>query len=73
MSVVRNDLSLCIGCGVCEMVCPMDVMYLDTEKKKSVIAYIQNCQTCGQCWLRCPTGSLGFQSEANTFAINACR
>jgi len=73
MSVVRKDLSSCIGCASCATVCPMDVMYFDSEKGKSVIAYVQQCITCGQCWLNCPTDSIGLQSESANFALNAAR
>lgn len=73
MSVVRKNLTLCIGCGSCATVCPMDVMYLDQENNKSVIAYVQQCITCGQCWLNCPTDSIAIQNESANFAINAAR
>jgi NAD-dependent dihydropyrimidine dehydrogenase PreA subunit len=51
----------------------MDVMYYDATSNKSVIAYIHQCITCGQCWLNCPSGSLAIQSEIVDFAINAGR
>lgn len=73
MSVVRKDLSLCIGCGSCAKVCPMDVMYLDADHGKSVIAYVQQCITCGQCWINCPTDSIGLQNEAVDFGTNSVR
>jgi len=73
MSVVRKNLNACIGCRSCEKVCPMDVMYYDAASNKSVIAYIHQCITCGQCWLNCPSGSLAIQSEIVDFAINAGR
>ncbi len=59
MSVKRNSVSACIGCGTCYKVCPMDVFRIDTENMKSVIAYPESCQTCGQCYLNCPTGAIG--------------
>ncbi len=70
MSVIRQDLSACTGCGMCVRVCPMDVFRLDTEHMKSVIAYVQSCQTCGQCWLNCPTDSIGLQDAEVSFGIN---
>lgn len=53
MTVKRNSLGLCIGCGTCARICPMDVMRFSTEHNKSVIAYPENCQSCGQCYLAC--------------------
>lgn len=73
MAVTRKDLEVCIGCRTCETVCPMDVMYYDAEQNKSVIAYVQQCISCGQCWLRCPSGSLGLSSELADFAVTAGR
>ena len=73
MSVVRNDLSACIGCGMCVDICPMDVMRLDAEHGKSVIAHVAQCMTCGQCWLHCPTESIAIQNETATFGLNAGR
>lgn len=52
------------------MVCPMDVFRLDAEHQKSVIAYVQSCQTCGQCWLNCPTDSIGLQDAEISFGMN---
>ncbi|MBC5584252.1 4Fe-4S dicluster domain-containing protein [Eggerthella sp. NSJ-70] len=75
MSVIRNDLNLCQGstCRMCEKICPMDVMYFSEEHNKSVIAYVDNCMSCGQCWLNCPSHSLGFQTEQTGPATNAGR
>ncbi len=58
MSVARKNYAACIGCKNCVNRCPMDVFYYDAEKKKSVIAYPENCQSCGQCYLACSTDSL---------------
>lgn len=43
----------------------MDVMRLDRSAMKSVIAYPENCQSCGQCYLNCPSDSLGI--DASTY------
>lgn len=63
MSVVRVDLSKCIGCESCVKVCPMDVFYFDHTAHKSVIAYPENCQ--GR--------SLGMSNDMFGFAIPAMR
>ncbi|MGD9211766.1 MAG: ferredoxin family protein [Desulfobacteraceae bacterium] len=58
MSVQRYDLNACLGCKKCYYICPMDVFRFDKVKKKSVIAYPENCQSCGQCYLNCLGHSL---------------
>lgn len=58
MSVIRIDLNKCIGCENCVNICPMDVFYFLPEKHKSVLAYPENCQSCGQCYLGCPADTL---------------
>lgn len=65
MAVKRESLSVCIGCKTCYEVCPMDVFRFDANAMKSVIAYPENCQCCGQCYLNCPSHSLGI--DCTTF------
>ncbi len=50
MSVIRVDLNKCIGCENCVNICPLDVFYFDAAAHKSVLAYPENCQSCGQCY-----------------------
>ena len=70
MSVIRYDLDSCIGCRQCINVCPMDVFRYNYEHKKSVIAYPEDCITCGQCYIYCPGKSLALSNEA--FAHTLC-
>ena len=58
MSVARRDLNACVGCRKCVEVCPMDVFYFSEEAGKSVMAFPEACQSCGQCYLHCLGGSL---------------
>ncbi len=73
MSVVRIDLNKCIGCENCVNICPMDVFYFDSEAHKSVLAYPENCQSCGQCYLNCQGRALGISNDAYGYPITACR
>mgnify|MGYP002859637290 CR=1 FL=1 len=63
MTVKRYDLNNCIGCRNCVTVCPCDVMRFDEEANKSVIAYPENCQSCGQCYMNCMGRSLVISLE----------
>ena len=73
MSVVRVDLNKCIGCENCVNICPMDVFYFNTEAHKSVIAYPENCQGCGQCYLNCQGRALGMSNDMYGYATPAMR
>lgn len=73
MSVQRYDLNACIGCESCVTVCPMDVFRFDYDKMKSVIAYIDNCQSCGQCYLHCQGRSLRIANTTVGYAITNYR
>ena len=73
MSVVRIDLNLCIGCENCVNICPMDVFYFDEAAHKSVLAYPENCQSCGQCYLNCQGRSLGISNDTYGYPITALR
>jgi len=73
MSVVRIDLNKCIGCENCVNICPLDVFYFNYEAHKSVIAYPENCQSCGQCFLNCKGRSLGISNDLYAYPITAFR
>ena len=48
-------------CGVqgnCTEVCPMDVLSMDELLHKPVIRYPEDCMTCYNCELTCPTGAI---------------
>lgn len=49
----KIDKNVCVGCGVCEIVCPGDVIVI-SEDKKATIKYPEDCWTCFSCELACP-------------------
>lgn len=73
MAVQRYDLNKCIGCMNCVTVCPMDVFRFDYDAHKSVIAYPENCQGCGQCYVGCMGRSLELSWYETRFAIPVTR
>ena len=73
MSVIREDLNKCIGCRTCLTICPMDVFRFNEKARKSVIAYPDNCQSCGQCYVNCPVRSLAMQNWDMSQAITNYR
>ena len=52
------DKNKCTGCGTCVEICPMDVFRMDAEKKKTLARYPDDCQTCYNCELECPSGAI---------------
>jgi NAD-dependent dihydropyrimidine dehydrogenase PreA subunit len=54
MGVSWIDQQRCTGCGRCEMICPQDVVRLDSVAGKAFITYLKDCQSCFLCELECP-------------------
>lgn len=52
------DAEQCIGCGVCELICPADIIRMSQKTRKAVILYAKDCWTCFSCELECPVGAI---------------
>ncbi len=54
------DKNKCIGCGMCEKVCPESSAHIVINKKgekKGQIDY-KHCKGCGVCAKHCPVGAI---------------
>jgi NAD-dependent dihydropyrimidine dehydrogenase PreA subunit len=58
MPIERINNDLCTGCGNCVRACTVDVIRMDSESKKAVIMYPEECMVCGYCELDCPEGAI---------------
>ena len=58
MSIESIDSELCNGCGACVNSCPMDVIRMNTDTKKAIISYPEDCMMCELCVDYCPTGAI---------------
>jgi NAD-dependent dihydropyrimidine dehydrogenase PreA subunit len=56
VTTLALDANKCIGCGLCEMVCPHGVFEMDDGK--IYLADKDSCIECGACALNCPTKAL---------------
>lgn len=50
---VRIIYENCSSCRACYDQCPADVIGWDKEKKIPYVAYPDECNHCGVCWMEC--------------------
>ena len=62
------ELPKCTGCGICDLVCPADVIHMEPAETRSelpglasrallpVIKFREHCITCFSCEIFCPEG-----------------
>lgn len=53
---LKINQGLCVGCGLCEMVCPHQL--LEVVEKKVRIIEKELCMECGACQSNCPVGAI---------------
>jgi NAD-dependent dihydropyrimidine dehydrogenase PreA subunit len=56
VSTLILDEQACVGCGMCEIVCPHRVMALENRKAR-VVDY-NGCMECGACATNCPSNAI---------------
>ncbi len=61
------DKEKCIGCGICENVCPEGVCYSTGQKNKQGKIYfardLDYCKGCGLCAVECPAKAIMMVAE----------
>jgi len=69
------DVGTCIGCGICESLCPYSaIRMIKVGKKKKAETISASCKGCGICAAHCPTLSIymgGFTTEQILSQIRA--
>lgn len=55
-NTLKMDTPKCIGCGLCQIVCPHRVF--EIQSRKAVIIFSNKCIECGACMSNCPTGAV---------------
>jgi heterodisulfide reductase subunit A2 len=68
--VAASDPAVCIGCGVCESVCPQAAVALTAGAGAHAVVDANVCRGCGICNAECPSGAiqLGGFSDAEVLA-----
>jgi heterodisulfide reductase subunit A len=68
--VAWSDPAVCIGCGVCENVCPQSAVHLVEDGATHAVVELESCRGCGICVAECPSGAmtLGGFSDAEILA-----
>ena len=56
VTTLKLDRDVCIGCGMCGMVCPHTVF--EIIDKKASIRDLDGCMECGACAANCPTQAI---------------
>jgi NAD-dependent dihydropyrimidine dehydrogenase PreA subunit len=56
VSTLELDTDKCIGCGMCEIVCPQTVFQVDDPKARIIDR--DGCMECGACAANCPTAAI---------------
>ncbi len=56
VATLKLDVQACVGCALCEVVCPHGV--LQVNEKKTAIVDFDACMECGACVTNCPTHAL---------------
>lgn len=56
VSTLNLDIAACVGCGICEVVCPHGLFELNEHK--STIIDLDGCMECGACAVNCPSDAL---------------
>ncbi len=73
--VSRVNQDACIGCGICESLCPFNAIALEkVGKRKKAKTITASCKGCGICASHCPTLAIsmgGFTDEAIMAQIHA--
>ena len=56
VTTLKLNPGACVGCGMCEAVCPHGIFSLD--EKKALVDDPDGCMECGACAKNCPADAI---------------
>lgn len=56
----RVDVTKCTGCGICDLVCPGDVIHQLDKELYPLVRYPEECWYCGSCRADCPEEAISY-------------
>ncbi len=62
------DSERCNGCGLCEPVCPGDIIFTDEASGLAEVRYPDECWFCGACLAECPTEAISYSFPEEIFS-----
>ena len=57
-ATIEIDLEKCVGCKKCMAACFTDVYRYDSQEKKIIPKYIDECEVCLVCEMQCPVNCI---------------
>ena len=54
------DFEKCSSCGMCEDICPGDIIHMDSTMDKPSILFPDECWYCGSCRDVCPSDAIRY-------------
>ena len=66
VTTLKLDIDKCIGCGLCEEVCPHEVFAMNSRKAE--IINRDACMECGACQMNCPAAAISVDVGAGCAA-----
>lgn len=55
---IEFDESKCVGCQICYKACFVDVIRWDAEKRRPIFKYVEGCEHCNYCEVKCAKGAI---------------